>query len=88
MLYTPSLIQTILSVPELHRFLRLLAARRLYCRWGIAPRPEDSLFGCSLVTVYTMAGHIATIFFSGCGFVQCAVQQAMWEKKMPQGGPG
>ena len=39
--YTPSLIQTILSVPELHRFLRLNAARGLYRRWGLAPRPED-----------------------------------------------
>ncbi len=40
-----SLIQTILSVPELHRFMRC-CARGLYRRWGIAPRPEDTLFTC------------------------------------------
>ena len=40
--YTPSLIQTILSVPELHRFLRPQPLADYHCRWGISPRPEDS----------------------------------------------
>ena len=41
--YTPSLIQTILSVPESHRFLLAVRlARGLYRRWGISPRPEDN----------------------------------------------
>ena len=40
--YTPSLIQTILSVPELRRFLRPRPLADYHCRWGISPRPEDS----------------------------------------------
>ena len=40
--YTPSLIQTILSVPELRRFLRPQPLADYHCRWGISPRPEDS----------------------------------------------
>ena len=39
--YTPSLIQTILSVPELHRFLRPQPLADYHCRWGISPRPEN-----------------------------------------------
>lgn len=39
--YTPSLIQTILSVPESHRFSHVSMGRGLYRRWGITPRPED-----------------------------------------------
>ena len=38
-----SSIQTILSVSELHRFGTLARARGLYRRWGIAPRPEDTV---------------------------------------------
>ena len=39
-----SFIRTIPSVSESHRILRTASARRLYCRWGIAPRPEELFF--------------------------------------------
>ena len=37
-----SFIRTIPSVSEFHRISR--KARRLYCRWGISPRPEDNFY--------------------------------------------
>ena len=63
MLYTPSLIQTILSVPESHRFVQPQgAACRLYCRWGITPRLEDKYSFVHWDIVYTCMGEIASTF--------------------------
>ncbi len=45
----PSSIQTILSVPELHRFCH--TARGLYRRSGITPCPEDHLPLCEYYTI-------------------------------------
>ena len=45
-------IQTILLVPELHRFGCPKAVCGLYRQWGIAPRPEDLLF--NLPTYYSI----------------------------------
>jgi len=56
-----SLIQTILSASESHRVS--LAARGLYHRWGITPRPEDDLV---VRVVYTMlAGNASVLKISG-----------------------
>lgn len=63
MLYTPSLIQTILSVPGSHRFVQPQgAACRLYCRWGITPRLEDKYSFVHWDIVYTCMGEIASTF--------------------------
>ena len=50
----PSSIQTILSVPESHRFLRG-CARGLYRRSGIAPCPEDIFrFYCYVLLLFML----------------------------------
>ena len=36
----PFLVRTIPSVSEFHRLGEEIFLRRLYCRWGIAPRPK------------------------------------------------
>ena len=64
-----SLIQTILSVLELHQINRPFAARGLYRRWGLAPRPEDIVSSC-LKALYDRPAENATPNFRGwanCG---------------------
>ncbi len=45
-----SFIQTVLSAPELRRIC--LAARGLYHRWGIAPRPEECYSVSSIIITH------------------------------------
>ena len=62
----PSSIQTVLSVPESHRFS--ISARGLYRRWGLAPRPEDTV---QLPTEYHAGEALSRNLF--CGRVNCSL---------------
>ena len=53
MLYTPSLIQTILSVPESHRFVQPEGRLQTILPVGNHTPPRRQIFVCSLLKVYT-----------------------------------
>jgi len=62
MLYTPSLIQTILSVSELHRFLPV-GSRTITAGGDFHPAPKTSIPLCSLVSYY-ICGKNAIVSFA------------------------
>ena len=51
-----SLIQTVLSVTESHRFGCIVQFTDFHCRSGISPCPEDILFFVSAYRVYSFGG--------------------------------
>jgi len=62
MLYTPSLIQTILSVSELHRFLPV-GSRTITAGGDFHPAPKTSIPLCSLASYY-ICGKNAIVSFA------------------------